>query len=595
MADLLVMLALGHSLVLEGWSLILLSSFDIRNSSLPPSAPFHPMISTDQLLHWLQRTTLEASLLILAVLGLRLMLGTRLSPAWRIGLWMLVGAKLMLPAFIPAGFGLGTLWRGPGSAKDRTGITLISEPSVYSMPSVVEPRPTTAPAPLPHSSFDIHLAALAAWLAGALTILAAALLRQRRFNQHLSKLSLATDPHLTSLITHLSSQVRVPAPQIVLMPAGTTPAMVGVRRPKLLLPEDWQTRFTDRSLRHVLLHELLHVRHRDLLWNWAATAVQALHWFNPLVGFVVSRFQADRELRCDAGALKMLSPSERLDYGRTLLRIQETFCAPPAIAGLAPCVRNHPTLRQRILMIATPTTRQPVIQALLVLTLSVLVGYSFTTARAAEKEVPPKVREGSTTQKPASTDKSDSSEKSDKKPAMKDGEREGGKPSAEREGGKPSAERDGTRKPGPRDGEGEKKPGMRDGDKPRTGERDGEKPRTGSRDGEGMKKSGERDGEGRKPSAESGQKPRKGDSDRSTTSSSELITLKVIDGGATVLIGDEKVPMNRLRGFLSTFLPDHPGAKVEVTGNDDTPLKALHNTVDAVRDNGNKNVGIKAE
>ena len=240
-------------------------------------------------------------------------------------------------------------------------------------------------------------------------------------------------------------------------------------------------------------------------------------------------------------------------------------------------------------MIATPTTRQPVIQALLVLTLSVLVGYSFTTARAAEKELPPKVREGSTTAKPSTESP---------KPTMKDGEREGGKPSAERDGGKPSAERDGTRKPGPRDGEGEKKPGMRDGDKPRTGERDGEKPRTGSRDGEGMKKGGERDGEGRKPSAESGQKPRKGSegsADTPVRSSGELITLKVIDGGDTVLIGDEKVPMNRLRGFLSTFLPDHPGAKVEVTGNDDIPLKALHNTVDAVRDNGTKNVGIKAE
>jgi biopolymer transport protein ExbD len=298
--------------------------------------------------------------------------------------------------------------------------------------------------------------------------------------------------------------------------------------------------------------------------------VQALHWFNPLVWFVVSRFQADREQRCDAGALAILSPAERFDYEHTLLRIQETFFAPPAIAGLAPCVRHHPTLHQRILMIATPTTRQPVIQALLVLTLSVLVGYSFTTARAAEKEVPPKVREGATTTK---KDPSDPSDQSDQKtPAMKDGQR------------KPSAERDG-----------EKKPGMRDG----------EKPRNGSRDGEGMKKPGaERDagtparkgdGEGRKPSAESSQKPRKGDDGRETTSSGELITLKVIDGGDTVLIGDEKVPMNRLRGFLSTFLPDHPGAKVEVAGNDDIPLKALHNTVDAVRDNGNKKVGIKVE
>jgi beta-lactamase regulating signal transducer with metallopeptidase domain len=66
-------------------------------------------MTAETLLHWLQRTSLEASLLILAVLGLRLMLGTRLTPAWRIGLWLLVGAKLMLPAFIPAGFGLGAL------------------------------------------------------------------------------------------------------------------------------------------------------------------------------------------------------------------------------------------------------------------------------------------------------------------------------------------------------------------------------------------------------------------------------------------------------------------------------------------------------
>ncbi|MCX6857233.1 MAG: hypothetical protein NTV80_20275, partial [Verrucomicrobia bacterium] len=66
-------------------------------------------MNTDALLHWLLRTSIEASVLILAVLGLRLMLGARLNPAWRIGLWMLVGLKLLLPAFIPVGFGLGAL------------------------------------------------------------------------------------------------------------------------------------------------------------------------------------------------------------------------------------------------------------------------------------------------------------------------------------------------------------------------------------------------------------------------------------------------------------------------------------------------------
>jgi len=553
-------------------------------------------MSTDALLHWLLRTSIEASVLILAVLGLRLMLGTRLSPAWRIGLWMLVGMKLMLPAFIPAGFGLGS-WMQKENAPaiaQSTVTPVVSEPSEYSVPSVGQSEAVAATSPtIPNFALQLPHFLLAAWLLGTFSVLAVAIVRQQRFQRFLRRRPRATSPYLRALIASLVHKAGVKKPvSIVLMPTGTTPAMVGIRQPKLLLPEDWESRFDERSLRHVVLHELLHVKQHDLIWNWAATAVQALHWFNPLVWFVVSRFQADRELRCDAGALALLSPTERLDYGHTLLRIQETFFAPPAIAGLAPCVRNHPTLRQRILMITHPTTRQPLLQMLLVLTLSVLVCYSFTTARAQEKVVPPKVREGSTTTQPST--RSTESPKSEKKPAMKDGEREGGKPSAESEGGKPSAERDGgSKKPGMRDGEGARKPGTGDGEKPRTGERDGEKPRIGERDG--MKKTGERDGEGRKPSAESGQQPRKGDGDRETTSSGEVITMHVPASGDTIVINGQERPLSGLRGYLKDFLPEHPGAKILVSGDADTPFKSLHQILDAVRDNGNKNVGIKAE
>jgi beta-lactamase regulating signal transducer with metallopeptidase domain len=555
-------------------------------------------MTTDALLHWLLRTSIEASVLILAVLGLRMMLGTRLSPAWRIGLWMLVGMKLMLPAFIPAGFGLGS-WIRQESAEVSAVIQASSPPeqtSILALSTVSLPD-----APVERSwSFSLQILLASVWLTGSAAVLLSAFFRQRRFDRFLLTRRTANDPYLRSILRSLSALAGVATPTIRLMPAGTTPAIVGIRQPQILLPEDWQSRFDQRSLRHVLLHELLHVKQSDLLWNWAAIAVQALHWFNPLVWFVVSRFQSDRELRCDAGALDLLSPTERLDYGHTLLRIQETFSAPPAMAGLAPCVRNHPTLRQRILMITTPTTRQPWLHALLVLTLSVLVSYSFTTARAQEKEVPAKVREGETIKKPGATGESDAPVK---KPATREGEG-GMKKTREGEGGKPSAERDGMKKPGDRDGEGVKKPGARDGEggvkkpgtgdgeKPRSGMRDGEKPRTGERDG--LKKTSERDGEGR-PSAESGSKPRKGEGDSASVKSSEVITMHVTANGDTVLINGEKQPISGLRGHLSTFLPDHPGAKVIVSGDPDTPLKSLHEIVDAVRDNGNKNVGIKAE
>lgn len=573
--------------------------------------------AVDSLLHWLLRTSIEASLLILAVLGLRLMLSTRLTPAWRIGLWMLVGIKLMLPAFIPAGFGLGSLWQGKSDLNDTNAIVIAAPAVPAVIPITMVPSESSAvnaPA-ISYAAFRTPHFLLIAWLTGVLAVWLVAFAKQTRFNTFLRRRPRASAPLLRALVASLSHKAGIKQPvSIVLMPAGTTPAMVGIRQPKLLLPEDWETRFDERSLKHVVLHELLHVKQHDLLWNWAATAVQALHWFNPLVWFVVSRFQADRELRCDAGALAILVPSERLDYGHTLLRIQETFFAPPAIAGLAPCVRNHPTLRQRILMIAHPTTRQPWLHALLVLTLSVLVGYSFTTARAVEKEVPPKVREEESNAKP-STEPSGKGE-SNKKPAMnEDGEREdGGKPSTEREGneGKKSREREGegrAKKSGMRDGErprtgqgdGERpRSGKRDGERAKTGPRDGEKPRTGERDGEGGKKSGTRDGEESNKSrkgardGEGTAKVRKGEGDAATRSG-ESITLRVSKDGDHVMIGDEEVAMNSLRGHLSTLLPEHPGAKVIVTGDPDTSLKSLHEVVDAVRDNGNKNVGISVQ
>jgi beta-lactamase regulating signal transducer with metallopeptidase domain len=558
-------------------------------------------MNADSLLHWLLRTSLEASLLILAVLGLRLMLGTRLSPAWRIGLWMLVGAKLMLPAFVPAGFGLG------GWMQHETTPAITQTAGARTVHQQVVSTPlSSAPAPrvIQNSPFDLRHSLLALWLTGSVIVLAAALYRQRRFNLSLRQRPLATAPLLRALIASLSQKAGIhPSTRILLMPAGTTPAVVGIVQPCILLPEDWESRFNERSLRHVLLHELLHVKQHDLIWNWVAIAVQALHWFNPLVWFVVSRFQADRELRCDAGALALLSPTERLDYGHTLLRIQETFFAPPAMAGLAPCVRNHPTLRQRIHMIAHPTARQPMLQLLLVLTLSALVCYSFTTARAAEKEVPAKerTREGARTA-PAEQPKTTPSEAGTpartnegdggtKKTGMREGDGEGSRKTGARDGEQP-------RTGGERDGEASRKTGMRDGEKPRAG-REGEKPRTGAeRDGEASRKTGMRDGEkprtGSERDGEGGKKSSARDGDK-TTSSGETITLKVIKNGEAVMVGDEEVSMNRLRGHLSTFLPDHPGAKVIVTSDANVPYGSLHNALDAVRDNGNKNVGIKSE
>lgn len=131
-----------------------------------------------------------------------------------------------------------------------------------------------------------------------------------------------------------------------------SPALYGVWRPRLLLPAGFLARFNCQELRHVFLHETAHVRRGDIALNWLATALQVVHWFNPLVWLAFSRLRADRELACDAMALAAAQPGERRAYGQTILRLLEELAPPAALPGMVGILENRSQIKQRIQMIA---------------------------------------------------------------------------------------------------------------------------------------------------------------------------------------------------------------------------------------------------
>jgi hypothetical protein len=342
------------------------------------------------------------------------------------------------------------------------------------------------------------------------------------------------------------------------------------------------------------------------VWNWCAGLLTAVHWFNPLVWLAAARFQADRELRCDARALARMAPAERIAYGRTLLRISEDFLAPPAIAGIAPCVRSHPSLRHRILMITRPPTSTPALQAVFAIALGTLVCLSFGSARAQEEPGKDRSREGQRSPEAGETkaaaragERGKESDRMREGDRARDGERpregerarDGAQPregEKMRDGDRPrSGERDGERpKSGERDGD-RPKSGERDGDRPRSGERDGERPRTGERDGE-RPREGQRMRDGERRPVEGA---RNGDGERSA--GGNPIEIRVLGNGDDVRVGTETVPTNRLRGFLKDYLAEHSGRPVVIDADPTTPYAAVAGVLDAVRDNGAKNAQIR--
>jgi hypothetical protein len=131
-----------------------------------------------------------------------------------------------------------------------------------------------------------------------------------------------------------------------------SPTVVGWWRPTILLPLGLDVRLDTARLRHVLLHELAHVKRNDVLVNWIAAIAQLLHWFNPAVWLAGRLMRADMESASDAFVLGHLSRAERTEYGGTLVHLADANggMIPPRYGlGIAD---RHRDLKARLIMIA---------------------------------------------------------------------------------------------------------------------------------------------------------------------------------------------------------------------------------------------------
>ena len=159
-----------------------------------------------------------------------------------------------------------------------------------------------------------------------------------------------------------------------------SPAVYGLWRKRLLLPEGLREELTPGEVRHVLQHELAHLKRRDPELNCLVAALQMLHWFNPVLWFAFARMRADRELATDELALAHTQQRERDAYGETILKVLEGLTQRPALAGLVGIGESKAQIGERIRAIARGSTRPGWRWAAGVLAL-VLAGIALTSAQ----------------------------------------------------------------------------------------------------------------------------------------------------------------------------------------------------------------------
>ena len=94
-----------------------------------------------------------------------------------------------------------------------------------------------------------------------------------------------------------------------------SPAVYGILRPKIILPES----YSERDLTYILQHERTHIRRKDNLWRLLGFMAAAVHWFNPFSWLFLKSFLSDLELACDESAVAAYTTEERKAYATALL------------------------------------------------------------------------------------------------------------------------------------------------------------------------------------------------------------------------------------------------------------------------------------
>lgn len=347
---------------------------------------------------WAWRASWQGAAMAVVVGVLLWAAGKKISPAWRFWLWALVLARLAMPAVVEMGWGNGNSLagaekRGAGGFSGSKHISAsegLSDADLNIAGSAVvlqqasktdeKRNGATAAAANRFAQLRTLLAGakpyvLAVWLVGMLVLAIRIGWSSIRLARVVGRMKPISDARVVESLRGCCRELNISrVPLLCELPGSGAPALVGFWRPRILLPGHVLAAMAGDELRLIFLHELAHVKRRDVLVNWIATVIAVIHWLNPAAWLVGWRMRVERELACDELVLRMGRDGGGNVYARTIVKLVEALSSgdfrgrvPAAVLnGAVGILEGKAQIQRRLVMIArfdAKSRRWPVVAA----------------------------------------------------------------------------------------------------------------------------------------------------------------------------------------------------------------------------------------
>lgn len=316
---------------------------------------------------WVLASLAASTMLMALVLLLRAPVARAFGPHAAYALWALPALRMVLPD-LP---GVGLLPAVHFARGDEGAAGLPAAPSLAVDNLADHPMAAAMPGPLDYALAHGPALLLALWLGGAALWFGWQMLRYHHF---LARALRSAEP--------MGSECGI---DVLVSGAVDGPVAAGVIRRRIFLPASFMTSYTAAERRCALLHEAAHHDRYDVVANFVALLVVALHWWNPLAHRAYKAFRADQELACDATVLADMADGERYAYGSAVVK-----SASARMPGVACALSNKDEIKQRLRQMAAPRFAGGRVWAGLVLVLATIgAGLMATASSPASAQAEP--------------------------------------------------------------------------------------------------------------------------------------------------------------------------------------------------------------
>jgi|GEM_PF-2403076 len=318
---------------------------------------------------WVLWTSAKVSIFIIILLFVKYLFRNKLGATLNYLLWSVVIVGLLIPWTPSSTF---SVYNVVGlSTKNPSAVTLspkldqdlgknIATPSIINATDANN-HAYAVGASEPHNKISLrsiaaspltHQCLFLVWISGMIAFIISTILVNKSFSRSIKGQTL-NNWYLLAGLEGVKERLNIKRDiPLILTQAVGTPSLFGLFKPKLLLPVSLLNHFSSEQLKHVLVHELFHYRHRDIVVNWLGQVLLILHWFNPIIWYAFTKLREDQEIACDAMTVKYFGTNSSKDYANTLIKLLESYVRPPRMANLANLSGSKSLIKRRLTSIS---------------------------------------------------------------------------------------------------------------------------------------------------------------------------------------------------------------------------------------------------